>query len=67
MEYQDQNIQSYLYCSIYIDFPRKGANELRTAQIEDPEIKHIIDSFESNNENFQFYTNRGYIMLDEVC
>lgn len=52
--------------SIHIDFPRKGAEEFRRAQLEDPDIKTIIDSFENNDENILRHTNRGYLMLDGV-
>lgn len=52
--------------SMYIDFPRKGATEFRKAQMEDPDIKSIIKSFENNDENVIRHTSRGYIMLDGV-
>lgn len=53
-------------CSISIDFPRKGADEIRKAQLEDEEIKDIIESFETDNENVIRYINRGFIMQDGV-
>lgn len=52
--------------SIHIDFPRKGAEEFRKLQLEDPDLQPIIKSFEDNDENTLRYTDRGYIMLDGV-
>lgn len=52
--------------AIEIDFPHKGAEDFREAQIKDPALKAIIDSFENDDENVSKYTGRGYIMLDGV-
>lgn len=52
--------------SISIDFPKQGAAEIRTAQLEDTDIKNIIDSFEADDENVLRHTNRGYLLLDGV-
>lgn len=54
-----------MYVSIY-RLSRKGATDFRKAQIEDPDIKCIIKSFENNDENVIRHTSRGYIMLDGV-
>lgn len=52
--------------SVHIDFPRKGAEEVRRLQMEDPVLATIIHSFENDDEDALRYTNRGYVMLDGV-
>ena len=60
----NQHTIEYMYVSI--DFPRKGAEDFRKAQLEDDYIKTIINSFENNDENGIHYTSRGFIMLDGI-
>lgn len=52
--------------AVEIDFPKKGSELYRKAQLEDHELKKIIDSFESNDENVYRHTSRGYIMIDGI-
>lgn len=52
--------------SIDIDFPRKGSEEFRKSQLDDPELKKIIDSFEQNDENSYRHASRGYIIVDGI-
>ena len=60
----NQHTIEYMYVSI--DFPRKGAEDFRKAQLENDYIKTIIKSFENNDENVIRYTSRGFIMLDGI-
>ena len=60
----NQHTIEYMYVSI--DFPRKGAEDFRKAQLEDDYIKTIINSFENNDENVIRYTSRGFIILDGI-
>lgn len=52
--------------SFEIDFPTQGAKEVRDAQLEDPVVRKIIDSFEVDDENVQLHTSRGYMMIDGI-
>ncbi|GFT74876.1 transposon Tf2-8 polyprotein [Trichonephila clavipes] len=51
-----------------IDFPTRTANELRTEQLKDLELKKIIDCFENPNKGVDFanWTGRGYVMNQGV-
>ena len=52
--------------SIEIDFPVVGTAEFRSSQLEDENIKKIIESFENDDDNITLYTNRGYMMIDGI-
>ncbi|GFW76159.1 hypothetical protein TNCV_2058061 [Trichonephila clavipes] len=54
--------------TIVIDFPTRTANELRTEQLKDLELKKIIDCFENPNKGVDFanWTGRGYVMNQGV-
>ncbi|GFV04774.1 retrovirus-related Pol polyprotein from transposon 412 [Trichonephila clavipes] len=50
--------------TIIMDFPTRTANELRTEQLKDLELKKIIGCLENPNKGFDFanWTGRGYVM-----
>ncbi|GFW09272.1 retrovirus-related Pol polyprotein from transposon 412 [Trichonephila clavipes] len=54
--------------TIIIHFPTRTANELRTEQLKDLELKKIIDCFENPNKGVDFanWTGRGYVMNQGV-
>ncbi|GFY11928.1 transposon Tf2-6 polyprotein [Trichonephila clavipes] len=58
-EYRDEKICELK--TIIIDFPTRTANELRTEQLKDLELKKIIDCFENPNKGVDFanWTGRG--------
>ncbi|GFV96295.1 retrovirus-related Pol polyprotein from transposon 297 [Trichonephila clavipes] len=51
-------------CAITVDMPSRKSSDIRKGQLEDEELKKIIDCFESmdKHENFANYTSRGYLM-----
>ncbi|GFX86102.1 transposon Tf2-8 polyprotein [Trichonephila clavipes] len=51
-------------CTITVDMPSRKSSDIRKGQLEDEELKKIIDCFESmdKDENFANYTSRGYLM-----
>ena len=49
---------------IDVDFPGIGSSEFRNAQLEDDNIKKIINTFENDGEGVTLYIKRGYIMVD---
>ncbi|GFY21582.1 retrovirus-related Pol polyprotein from transposon 17.6 [Trichonephila clavipes] len=51
-------------CAITVDMPSKKSSDIRKGQLEDEELKKIIDCFESmdKDENFANYISRGYLM-----
>ncbi|GFT66622.1 transposon Ty3-I Gag-Pol polyprotein [Trichonephila clavipes] len=65
-EYRDEKICKLK--TIIIDFPTRTANELRTEQLKDLELKKIIDFFENPNKGVDFanWTGRGYVMNQGV-
>lgn len=46
--------------------PRKNASEIRESQLDDPQLKIIVECLESNNEDFAYWAKRGYTMNDGV-
>ncbi|GFY00099.1 hypothetical protein TNCV_1341971 [Trichonephila clavipes] len=52
-------------CAITVDFPSRKSSDIRKGQLEDEELKKIIDCFESmdKNENFVNYTSRVFAHL----
>ncbi|GFV58175.1 transposon Tf2-9 polyprotein [Trichonephila clavipes] len=50
--------------AITVDMPSRKSRDIRKGQLEDEELKKIIDCFESmdKDENFANYTSRGYLM-----
>ncbi|GFV74233.1 retrovirus-related Pol polyprotein from transposon 412 [Trichonephila clavipes] len=54
--------------TIIIDILPRTANELRTEQLKDPELKKVIDCFENPNKGVDFanWTGRGYVMNQGV-
>lgn len=53
-------------CSFIVDFLTRSAEDIRT-QLEDPDLKKIIDSFEDEgNDDNAKWTARGYIMSSGV-
>ncbi|GFV93573.1 retrovirus-related Pol polyprotein from transposon 297 [Trichonephila clavipes] len=65
-EYRDEEICELK--TIIIDFPTRTANELRTEQLKDLELKKIVDCFENPNKRVDFanWTGRGYVMNQGV-
>ncbi|GFV13977.1 insulin receptor [Trichonephila clavipes] len=65
-EYRDEEICELK--TIIIDFPTRTANQLRTEQLKDLELKKIIDCFENPNKGVDFanWTGRGYVMNQGV-
>ncbi|GFX66178.1 retrovirus-related Pol polyprotein from transposon 297 [Trichonephila clavipes] len=65
-EYRDEKICELK--TIIIDFPTRTANELRTEQLKDLELKKTIDCFENPNKGVDFanWTGRGYVMNQGV-
>ncbi|GFW74115.1 transposon Tf2-9 polyprotein [Trichonephila clavipes] len=65
-EYRDEEICELK--TIIIDFPTRTANELRTEQLQDLELKKTIDYFENPNKGVDFanWTGRGYVMNQGV-
>ncbi|GFT49507.1 retrovirus-related Pol polyprotein from transposon 412 [Trichonephila clavipes] len=65
-EYRDEEICKLK--TIIIDFPTRTANELRTEQLKDLELKKIVDCFENPNKGVDFanWTGRGYMMNQGV-
>ena len=50
-----------------IDLPRRSATETRDSQLQDPELKTIVEAFEApESDDFMRYTARGYIMSEGV-
>lgn len=51
-------------CAITVDMPSRKSSDIRKGQLEDEELKQIINSFENmdKDENFANYTSRGYLM-----
>lgn len=51
-------------CAVAIDFPTVSSADLRSQQLQDPELKKIIDCFEDNERanDAITWTDRGYIM-----
>ncbi|GFW53974.1 retrovirus-related Pol polyprotein from transposon 412 [Trichonephila clavipes] len=66
LEYRDEEICELK--TIIIDFPTRTANELRTEQLKDLELKKIVDCFENPNKGVDFanWTGRGYVMNQGV-
>lgn len=58
------------FCTIQFDLPRRSASDIREAQMNDPNIKPIIEIFESTNpdddELLQRWTHRGYLLNNGV-
>ncbi|GFW51222.1 retrovirus-related Pol polyprotein from transposon 412 [Trichonephila clavipes] len=50
--------------AITVDMSSRKSSDIRKGQLEDEELKKIIDCFESmdKDENFVNYTSRGYLM-----
>lgn len=55
-------------CSIQVDLPHSGADEVRNKQLGDEELKTIITAFEStsDDDNFQRFSQRGYFMNNGI-
>ncbi|GFW81334.1 retrovirus-related Pol polyprotein from transposon 412 [Trichonephila clavipes] len=51
-------------CAITVDMPSRKSSDIRKGQLEDEELKKIIDCLESmdKDKNFANYTSRGYLM-----
>ncbi|GFW78036.1 retrovirus-related Pol polyprotein from transposon opus [Trichonephila clavipes] len=62
-EYRDEEICELK--TIIIDFPTRTANELRTEQLKDLELKKIIDCFENPNKGVDFANWTGERVRDE--
>lgn len=55
-------------CPVVVDLPHRGPEDIRTAQIEDPEIKGIIEDFEdsANPDAAMRWTDRGFYLSQGV-
>lgn len=51
-------------CSFHIDMPRKNSSDGREVQLNDTELKKIIDCFEGKTDDMVYWTKRGFIMND---
>lgn len=51
-------------CAITVDMPCRKSSDIRKGQLEDEELKKIIECFQSpdKDEDFANYTSRGYLM-----
>ncbi|GFW35512.1 transposon Tf2-9 polyprotein [Trichonephila clavipes] len=51
-------------CDITVDMPSRKSSDIPKGQLEEEELKKIIDCFESmdKDENFANYTSHGYLM-----
>lgn len=67
-EEHDIEITACDICRIEIDIPRRGAKEIREAQLGDKNIAEIIGNFETqdNDEKAIRWTTRGYIMNNGI-
>ncbi|XP_022837616.1 uncharacterized protein LOC111364804 [Spodoptera litura] len=52
-------------CSVSIDLPHRNPEELRAAQLGDPEIKKILDDF-GDGDTAMRWTDRGYYLSNGV-
>lgn len=52
-------------CSVSVDLPHRNPEELRAAQLEDPEIKKILDDF-GDGDTAVRWTDRGYYLSNGV-
>ncbi|KMQ83891.1 reverse ribonuclease integrase [Lasius niger] len=63
----DKNEGDCEICTVVIDLPSEGAAKLREEQLSDPEVKKIIDAFETkDNPDVANWTSRGYLMTNGV-
>lgn len=63
----NKNEEDCEICTVVIDLPSKGAAKLREEQLSDPEIKKIIDAFETkDNPDVINWTSRGYLITNGV-
>ncbi|GFY23704.1 retrovirus-related Pol polyprotein from transposon 17.6 [Trichonephila clavipes] len=55
-------------CAITVDMLSRKSSDIRKGQLEDEELKKIIDCFDSmdKDENFANYTSRGYLMNQDI-
>ncbi|KAL0821581.1 hypothetical protein ABMA28_005033 [Loxostege sticticalis] len=54
-------------CSVTVDLPQANAEELRAGQLEDPEVRKIMEDLESSDElTSRRWLERGYIMSHGV-
>lgn len=55
-------------CTVIVDLPSRKASDIREGQLQDEDLKKIIDCFESNSkdENYLNWTNRGYLMSQGI-
>lgn len=54
-------------CYVSIDVPKRSADDIRTEQLKDPDVRKIIESFEeTTNDDYAKWTARGYIMTGGV-
>jgi hypothetical protein len=53
-------------CTVTVDVPTRSPAEIRAEQKKDPELLKIIDSFESNHDDFSKWTERGYVMANGI-
>jgi hypothetical protein len=52
---------------IHTEFPRRGAAEIRQGQLNDPDLKKIIDAYEhGTREETERWTARGYLLTHGV-
>lgn len=54
-------------CSIEIDIPSKGSKTIRESQLEDPEVRKIIECFETvDHHDITYWIDRGYMLESGV-
>lgn len=54
--------QEIAICNVTVELPRYSPKELRTEQMEDPELVKIIQEFESLSDDSNRWAERGYLM-----
>lgn len=54
-------------CSVFVEIPRRTAQDIRAEQLKDPEVTKIIRCFESPDcSSISTWTDRGYLMANGV-
>lgn len=58
--------RSNCICAFYVDMPTKSTGEIRSEQMKDENLKDIITSLETNDENSLRWINRSYLLNDGI-
>jgi hypothetical protein len=54
--------------AVALDFPSRGAADIRQEQLKDEGLKKIVGCFEAHNqtEDVSYWTNKGYLMMNGI-